>query len=47
VACGVDGADVGQDFGVVLECTQSVAEEPDRLARRLQVRICGRRVSGI
>ena len=39
VTGGVDGANAGEDLGVMGERAQPVAEEPDRLARRCQVLI--------
>ena len=39
VTGGVDGADTGQDLGVMAERAQPVTEEPDRLARRCPVLI--------
>ena len=39
VTGGVDGADAGEDLGVMAERAQPVTEEPDRLTRRWQVLI--------
>jgi hypothetical protein len=41
VTGGIDDADAGEDLGVMVERTQPVAEEPDRLMRRCQVLISG------
>lgn len=41
VTGGVDDVDAGQDLCVMVERTQPVAEQPDRLPRRSQVLIGG------